>query len=903
MNDPYRLPKSVKPLHYALTVKTDLDGLDFEGHVAIDLDILEETSTIVFNVADLDLDQVSLHSETLKTEQIQIAEQSFDKDLDRCTVQVATPLPAKSKAQLRVAFKAPLTNKMTGYYYSHTEIDGKKVYYTLTQFEPTDARKAFPCWDEPALKATYDITMISREGTVNLSNMPAISEKPLSNSNEYDDSVGKLTKMFAKLKTESSEGGWKITKFETTPLISSYLVAYANGPFEYIEDSYTSPISGKVRPVRMYATKEIIDQTKFALDVNVRCLPLYESVFNVEFPLPKLDTLVAHDFDAGAMENWGLITGRTTAYLIDEVKSDIAAKKRVADVASHEVAHQWFGNITSPEWWDVLYLNEGFATLMGELVILDKLFPEWNAKVAFLNAHLDRALALDARRSSHPIEVPCDDAKKINMIFDSLSYSKAGSVLRMLSDFVTEEKFLKGVSIYLKKHLYSNARTINLWEGISEATGINVPDVMDNWINKIGFPVLTITETADSITVRQDRYLETGDVKDEENQTLWQIPLNLMTVDESGKASVDRSIVMKTREETYKVDTSKPFKLNAGTSGVYRVLYKPDRVKKLGKQATEASSPFAVTDRIGLISDVMVLGKSGMCRTSDGLALINEMRSETEYFVWDCISTNLGTILGVWWEMSDVVRANMNAFRQSLFSPLVKKYGYEPQPDESQDVRQLRTLAISQAAGAEDPEVLDELKSRFKLLAENGDHSRILPDFQSTAYSTGVRHGGRAEWEAAKKIFLNPPTASARTHAIYAMTATRDEALIEENLKFMMTEVKTQDVMYFFIGLNSNRSSRRQLFAFFKENFDTIYKRFEGTFGLGNLIKVSLRDFSTQGDLDDAIAFFKDKDTVKYSMPLEQSLDGIRANMKWLNQSNSDVIDWLESWTASNRKY
>ncbi|KAG8809158.1 Aminopeptidase 2 mitochondrial, partial [Serendipita sp. 401] len=318
MNDPYRLPKSVKPLHYALTVKTDLDGLNFEGHVAIDLDILEETSTIVFNVADLDLDQVSLHSEALKTEQIQIAEQSFDKDLDRCTVQVATPLPAKSKAQLRVAFKAQLTNKMTGYYYSHTEIDGKKVYYTLTQFEPTDARKAFPCWDEPALKATYDITMISREGTVNLSNMPAISEKPLSNSNEYDDSVGKLTKMFAKLKTESSEGGWKITKFETTPLISSYLVAYANGPFEYIEDSYTSPISGKVRPVRMYATKEIIDQTKFALDVNVRCLPLYESVFNVEFPLPKLDTLVAHDFDAGAMENWGLITGRTTAYLIDE---------------------------------------------------------------------------------------------------------------------------------------------------------------------------------------------------------------------------------------------------------------------------------------------------------------------------------------------------------------------------------------------------------------------------------------------------------------------------------------------------------------------------------------------------------------------------------------------------------
>jgi len=184
--------------------------------------------------------------------------------------------------------------------------------------------------------------MISRENTVNLSNMPVVSEKLLSEDPKDDDeSIGKLTKIFASLKTEESSTGWKVTKFERTPLISSYLVAFANGPFEYIEGHYTSPISGKTRPVRMYATKEIIHQTKFALDVNVRCLSLYEAVFDVEFPLPKLDTLVAHDFDAGAMENWGLITGRTTAYLIDEERSDVAAKKRVAEVASHEVAHQW----------------------------------------------------------------------------------------------------------------------------------------------------------------------------------------------------------------------------------------------------------------------------------------------------------------------------------------------------------------------------------------------------------------------------------------------------------------------------------------------------------------------------------------------------------------------------------
>ncbi|PVG02822.1 putative AAP1-alanine/arginine aminopeptidase [Serendipita vermifera] len=890
-NDPYRLPTNVKPKHYNVFIKTDLEALKFEGHVAVDLDILEETSFIVFNAASLELEQASLHSEALKGEQIQIVEQCVDTDMDRVTVKLHSPLPANSKAQLRLGFKAPLKGEMTGYYFSQTEIDGKKVHYTLTQFEPTDARKAFPCWDEPALKATYDITMVSRDGTVNLSNMPAKSEQPFTEAYVGNENLSQ----YAGLKSETS-GGWKVTKFETTPLISSYLVAYANGPFEYIEGSYTSPISGKVRPVRMYATKEIIHQTKFALDVNIRCLPLYESVFDVEFPLPKLDTLVAHDFDAGAMENWGLITGRTTAYLIDDEKSDIAAKKRVAEVASHEVAHQWFGNITSPEWWDVLYLNEGFATLMGELVILDKLFPEWGAKMEFINAHWESALALDARRSSHPIEVPCDDAKQVNQIFDALSYSKAGSVLRMLSDFVTEEKFLKGVSIYLKKHLYSNARTVNLWQGISESSGVDIPDIMDNWINKIGFPVLTVTEKADSITVRQDRYLETGDVKDEENQTLWKIPLKLLTVDENGNCNIDRSIVMTKREETYPVDTSRPYKLNSGTSGVYRVLYQPERVKLLGRQAYQQNTPFNVTDRIGLVSDAMVLAKSGMALTSAGLGLINEMKNETEYLVWDSIAGKLGMILDVWWEMSDKDRENMNAFRRSLFSPLVKKYGFEPSPNDRHDERQLRTLAIACSAGAEDQDVLNELRGRFKHYMDTGDHSKILPDIQQTVYITAVRKGGRAEWEAMKKIFQKPAIPSARTHAIYALTRTQDPALIEETFRFLMSEVN-----YFFLGFNQNYKARRQLFEFLKKNFEVIHTRFQGTFTLGSLVKSALRSLGAKQDLEDAVAFFKDRDNSKYAMPLEQSLDGIRANINWIEKSNQDVLGWLDSWAGANK--
>jgi aminopeptidase 2 len=353
--------------------------------------------------------------------------------------------------------------------------------------QPTAARRAFPCWDEPLLKATFAITLISRENTVNLSNMPAVSENVYEVSSSENSSISGVTKWLSSLALgdKAAEDKWKITKFETTPPVSTYLVAYANGPFEYLESSYTSPLSGKTRPLRIYATKDHIDQAQFALDVKAKVLPLYEKVFDVEYPLPKLDTLIAADFDAGAMENWGLITGRTSVYCLDPTRPDIAAKKRVATVQSHEVAHQWFGNITTMAWWDNLYLNEGFATLMGEVVIADKVFPEWHVNSKFITEHLNDALDLDAKLSSHPIEVDFPDANQVNEIFDSLSYAKAASVLRMLSNYVGEDKFLNGVSIYLKKRLYANSVSRNLWEGISESAGFDVTKMMEIWVGKV----------------------------------------------------------------------------------------------------------------------------------------------------------------------------------------------------------------------------------------------------------------------------------------------------------------------------------------------------------------------------------------------------------------------------------
>ncbi|KAG9049074.1 Aminopeptidase 2 mitochondrial [Tulasnella sp. UAMH 9824] len=869
----HRLPTNVRPTHYDLTFKTDLEELTFKGYGIIDLDVVDDTKEIVFNAsADLSISDISIHDEALKTEQVQSAiEIKIQKYEERVTARFAHGLPKGSKAKLHLSWGAKLTGSMIGYYYSSTQ------YYALTQFEATNARRAFPSWDEPLLKATYGVTMISRADTVNLSNMPITSEKPFldatsSESDKGPQNLGELAKMLS-LESEGTAGnavgkGWKITKFERTPLMSTYLLGFANGHFEYLESSYSSPLSGRKIPLRIYTTPDIVHQGQFSLDVTAKVMPIYEQVFQIEYPLPKLDLLAAHDFDGFAMENWGLITGRTLAFLLDTKKSSLAAKKDVATV--------------------------------GEVIAIDKIFPQWKVDSEFINGELARALDLDAVRSSHPIEVPVPEAKQISqvthvvIIFDSLSYSKAASVLRMLSDYVGEETFLRGVSIYLSQHLYGNSVTRDLWKGIGEASGLDIPKMMDNWILKIGYPVVTVKESGDSIAVRQDRFLSTGDPSEKENETLWQIPLNIKTADASGKVSTDHSVVLSERESTIPLDTSKPFKLNAQTTGIYRVAYTPERLKKIGEEAAKENSVFSLEDRMGLVSDALILAKAGISQTSAALDLINSLKNEKEYLVWSVVDSQLAELDAILWEQPEEVRNDLDLFLRSLVKPLIERLGYEYSPEDSADTIQLRTLAIAAAAGAKDTDVIAELTSRFKHFQETGDDSKIPADLLHTTFITAVRNGGRAEYENVKKVYKKPPTPSAKASAIYAMTASKDAEIIEETLKFALTDAQIQDTTAFFSGAASNRNSRRRIGEFFKENCDTITKKFGGVYSLQSLVKSSFQGLTTENDADAIEAWFKDKDVSKYNLALAQSLDTIRTNAKWLERCKDEVADWLK---------
>ncbi|THH32969.1 hypothetical protein EUX98_g1220 [Antrodiella citrinella] len=882
----YRLPTNVEPTHYDITVRTDLEKLKFDGFVTVHLNVKEDTSKVVFNTTQLELGDLTVSSPAFEQPEVHpSSELTIDDTQERAVLALSSTLPAGSKAQLKVSFAGELTGSMMGYYRAAWEHEGKTKHYSLTQFEPTAARRAFPCWDEPLLKATFSITLITRDDTVALSNMPAVAEEKYTPNTE--DKGGVVSWLTSKLSAspETDAVPWKITEFAMTPPMSTYIVAYANGPFVYLESSYKSPISGATRPLRIYTTPDLIHQAQFALDVKRDVLPHYETVFDIEYPLPKLDTLVAIDFDAGAMENWGLITGRTSAFLLDPKKSDLRAKKAIASTQSHEVAHMWFGNITTMKWWDNLYLNE------------DKVFPEWKVHATFLSSHLNDALDLDAKLSSHPIEVDCPDANMINQIFDSLSYSKAASVLRMLSIYVGEEDFLKGVSLYLKEHRFGNSVTNDLWEGIGKATGVDISKVMDNWVGKMGFPVVTVTETKDAIHVRQDRFLETGPAPAEHNETIWTIPLSLLTVSADGKAVVNTKIVLDSREKTIPIDTTKPFKINAGTTGVYRVLYSPERLDKIAEEAAKHDSVFSLEDRIGLLMDAPALAQAGYVKTSSSLSLVNKLREEKEYLVLNSMADSVETVVSTWWENADV-KKGLDALRRKLFVPVVKRLGYDYPEGESVDDSLLRTRAVSVAALAGDEDVVKELRSRFAYFMKTSDSSQIPADLERVIFKIAVKYGGRAEYDAVKAVAGKPPTPSTGIAAMQAMCAIQSDELAEETFDHILTKARDQDLIYMFAGFRTNDKYAKFSARKFRENYDGFAKRLSGNFGLANIVQYSHDILSTKEDYEEISAFYKTKDTSKFSMALQQTYDTILARAAWIERSTADVSEWLDSKSA-----
>jgi aminopeptidase 2 len=684
------------------------------------LDVVEDSTSIALNTNDLKVTstKISAGSHTVSSS----PQVHYNKDSQTTTISFEDTLKAGSKATLTQKFTGVLNDNMAGFYRSsYKGKDGATKFMATTQMEPTDARRAFPCFDEPALKSKFTITLIADKGMTCLSNMDSVSE------DEVDGKYGKNK---------------KAVTFRETPLMSTYLLAFIVGELNVIET-----MDFRV-PVRVYAPpNQDIEHGRFSLELAAKTLDFYEKTFDSKFPLPKMDMVAIPDFGAGAMENWGLITYRVVDLLLDEKTSGASKKERVAEVVQHELAHQWFGNLVTMDFWDGLWLNEGFATWMS-WYSCNVFYPDWKVWETYVSDDLQSALSLDSLRSSHPIEVPVNRADEINQIFDAISYSKGSCILRMISKYLGEETFMEGIRRYLKKHAYGNTQTQDLWAALADASGKDIEKVMDIWTKKVGYPVVTITEDekSSSIHVKQNRFLRTADVKPEEDKTLYPVFLELRTKD-----GINKELALYGREENFKLDNLDFFKVNADHSGIYRTSYSPARLSKLGEAAKQGL--LSVEDRAGMIADAGALAASGYQKTSGILSLLQGFKSEPEFIVWSELLSRIGSVRTSWVFEDEKVKEALKKFSLDLTSDKAHELGWTFSDSDSHLMQQFKPLLFNSAGLAGDEKIKAAAMDMFAKF-KSGDRSAIHPNLRAGVYSIALTFGGEAEVSHAALILV-----------------------------------------------------------------------------------------------------------------------------------------------------
>ncbi|MBI2055021.1 MAG: M1 family metallopeptidase [Candidatus Sungbacteria bacterium] len=849
-----RLPRNVKPERYRLVLHPDLKRFTFQCEETAYLNLAKPTREIVLHGKDL---RVSSAKAARGKEEIKAKKISYDAKAETITFSFPWVIP-KGKIELQLEFTGTLNDQMRGFYRSRYEKDGKEHWLATTQFEATDARRAFLCVDEPEAKAVFDVTLMTPRGHTAISNTLPVH-------------------------VAEHESGYQIVKFAPTPKMSTYLLVFIVGDFEFVEKK-----TSRGTLVRVFVTPGKKHQAMFALDVAAKVLTFFENYFAIKYPLPVLDMIAIPDFSAGAMENWGAVTYRESAILFDPKHSSTGNKQWIALVISHELAHQWFGNLVTMEWWTHLWLNEGFASYI-EYLAVDHLFPEWDIWTQFVVLDLGAALNLDALKNTHPIEVEVHHPSEISEIFDAVSYQKGASIIRMLADYLGEKSFRDGLRHYLKKHAYANARTEDLWLALEHVTKKPVRKIMAAWTGKAGYPLVRAKETKKGVVILQSRFFSSAIIrKQTKDSTVWNIPINFL----KESASKPERFLLDKREKPFPVrlEDGEWVSLNAGASGVYRVDYPAPMLHRLREAIEERS--LSARERLAIGSDTFSLAESSELPTTEALLLAKAYKEETDYSVWSDLDSHFSYLEGLLADENFL--DSYRTYLRGIYQAIAKRMGWEKKKGEKHTDSLLRSLALwGFGSRGEDENTVKEAKRRFREL-QKGKH--LDPDIRGVVYGLAAQHGGKAEYDWFVKRHQAERLNEEKVRLLRTLGRFSNTSLLRKTLNYTFSKhVRTQDDIFGIQSVAGNPKGRGLAWNFVKANWKKILERHgRGGHVLPNFVKVA-QIFNTKEKAKDVREFFRTHEAPGAIRAVEQTIERIESKADWLSRDRTKIREWLKN--------
>ena len=840
MANAQRLPQTVRPVHYSLTLTPNLKAATFSGVETIDVTLAEPAISITLNSAEIAFQSVTVSAGGKE----QTGTVSLNNEKEQATFTFPASIPA-GNATLSIAYTGILNDKLRGFYLSKTA----KRNYAVTQFESTDARRAFPSFDEPAFKATYDVSLVIDTDDTAISNGPIISDTP-------GPGEGKHT-----------------LKFLTTPKMSSYLVAFLVGDFQC-----SSGESDGVA-IRSCATPDKVALTPYSVEVAKYVLHYYDTYFGIHYPLKKLDLIALPDFEAGAMENFGAITYRETALLLDPKTASLGTKKEVALVIAHEMAHQWFGDLVTMQWWDNLWLNEGFATWMENKPVA-AMHPEWNIdQVVAIDE--DTTLNLDAQPTTRAIRAKADTREEIEQMFDGISYGKASDVLLAVENYLGPETFRTGVHAYLSAHEYSNATAEDFWGAQTATSHKPVDKIMESLVAQPGEPLLTFGEPANGmVQVSQRRFFLSPSMQPDAAHK-WTIPVCFKT----GSDKQDCEVISPD-DASLKVPAASLFFANAGGKGYYRSAYAPSVYSALVANAETDLSP---TERISLSGDEWAQVRSNKATVGDYLDLVTALKADSSAEVLDSAFNGIKLI----YERVAATPAERDAVAHWLRTTFAPEYAKLPPPSDadSPNTRELRARLIGVLGYyAKDPAVL----AQARRIAEQflSDPTSVEPTLGQTCLAVSTRNGDAALFDQMQKIAETSTNPEFQEGALRQLAVFEDPALVQRSLEYASSnKVRNQDALIQFAIALQIDATRPIAWNYVKSHWDVIRTLLTPELG-GDLVG-STGSFCSAEARDDVKAFFAEHKVPDSDRALKHAVESINGCIELRKLQGPNLDKWI----------